>query len=98
MTMYPARRSHDCAQARNPRSPPEPMKLHSIDIAIIVCYFVAVILIGLWVSRRGVKDMDGYFLGGKSLPWYLLGVSDASGMFDISGPMWLGFHVFPLRP
>ncbi len=65
------------------------MKLHALDIGIIVAYFVTVILVGLWVSRRGSKDLDSYFLGSKSLPWYLLGVSDASGMFDISGTMWL---------
>ena len=28
-------------------------------------------------------------LGGKSLPWYKLGLSDASDMFDISGTMWM---------
>jgi Na+/proline symporter len=33
--------------------------------------------------------MKSYFLGGNKLPWYLLGVSNASGMFDISGTMWL---------
>jgi Na+/proline symporter len=70
------------------------MHLQVLDIAIIVGYFIAVILIGLWVSRRGTKDMDSYFLGGKSLPWYLLGVSDASGMFDISGTMWLVYALF----
>jgi Na+/proline symporter len=70
------------------------MKLHSLDIAIIVGYFLTVVLIGLWVSRRGVKDLDSYFLGGKSLPWYLLGVSDASGMFDIAGTMWLVYVLF----
>ena len=65
------------------------MQLHALDIGIIVGYFVAVITIGLWVSRKGTKDLDSYFLGGKKLPWYMLGVSDASGMFDISGTMWL---------
>ncbi len=70
------------------------MKLHAIDLAIIVTYFAAVILIGLWVSRRGSKDLDAYFLGGKSLRWYLLGVSDASGMFDISGTMWMVYILF----
>lgn len=70
------------------------MKLHALDIAIIVGYFITVILIGLWVSRRGAKDLDSYFLGGKSLPWYMLGVSDASGMFDISGTMWLVYVLF----
>jgi solute:Na+ symporter, SSS family len=70
------------------------MNLHGLDVSIIVGYFIVIILLGLWVSRRGVKDMDGYFLGGKSLPWYMLGVSDASGMFDISGTMWLVFVLF----
>ena len=65
------------------------MKLHTLDIVVIVVYFLMVVLAGLWVSRRGTKDMDSYFLSGKSLPWYLLGISDASGMFDISGTMWL---------
>src|SRR5208282_4183125 len=72
----------------------KPMKLHSLDIAIIGAYFLTTILIGLWVSRRGVRDMDSYFLGGKTLPWYLLGISDASGMFDISGTMWLVYILF----
>src|ERR1700735_874852 len=70
------------------------MKLHPFDLAIIVIYFVTVILIGLWVSRQGAKDLDSYFLGGKTLPWYLLGISDASGMFDISGTMWLVYILF----
>ena len=70
------------------------MKLHSLDIAIIVGYFIMVVLIGLWVSRRGSKDLNSYFLGGKTLPWYLLGISDASGMFDISGTMWLVYILF----
>ncbi|HNW41832.1 MAG TPA: hypothetical protein PKN08_08035, partial [Opitutaceae bacterium] len=65
------------------------MHLHALDIAIIVGYFVLVLCLGLWVSRKGTKDLDSYFLGGKSLPWYVLGVSDASGMFDIAGTMWL---------
>jgi solute:Na+ symporter, SSS family len=70
------------------------LKLHALDLGIIVTYFAAVILIGLWVSRRGAKDLDSYFLGGKSLPWYLLGISDASGMFDISGTMLMVYWCF----
>ena len=70
------------------------MKLHSVDIAIILGYFLTVILIGLWVSKRGARDMNAYFLGGKSLKWYVLGISDASGMFDISGTMWMVYILF----
>ncbi len=70
------------------------MRLQSVDICILVAYFVATIVIGLWSSRRGSKDLDSYVLGGKSLPWYVLGVSDASGMFDISGTMLMVFWLF----
>jgi SSS family solute:Na+ symporter len=70
------------------------MNLHALDIGIILGYFVVVIGLGLWVSRKGAQDLDSYFLGGKSMKWYLLGVSDASGMFDIAGTMWLVYALF----
>src|SRR3954464_838272 len=70
------------------------MTIRSVDVAVLVAYFVATILVGLWVSKRGSKDMDSYFLGGKSLPWYVLGISDASGMFDISGTMLMVYWLF----
>ena len=65
------------------------MQLHWIDIGIIILYLIATIFVGFWVSKRASKDMKSYFLGGNKLPWYMLGVSNASGMFDISGTMWL---------
>jgi len=65
------------------------MKLHGIDIAIVVAYLLSVSLIGVLLSRRASKNLSSYLLGGKELPWYLLGLSNASGMFDISGTMWL---------
>lgn len=70
------------------------MTIHSVDVAVLIAYFVATILVGLWVSKRGAKDMDSYFLGSKSLPWYLLGISDASGMFDIAGTMLMVYWLF----
>jgi Na+/proline symporter len=70
------------------------MDLHSIDIVIIFAYLVITVVIGFWVSRRASKDLDSYFLGGKSLPWYILGISNASGQFDITGTMWLVYLCF----
>src|SRR5512136_2291448 len=65
------------------------MQLHWIDIGIIIIYLIATIFVGFWVSKRASRDMKSYFLGGNTLPWYMLGVSNASGMFDIAGTMWL---------
>jgi Na+/proline symporter len=70
------------------------MQLHYVDIAIIILYFVTTIFIGYWVSNRASKDIKSYFLGGNSLPWYYLGVSNASGMFDIAGTMLLVYWLF----
>lgn len=70
------------------------MSEHPVDVAVLIAYFVATILVGLWVSKRGSKDMDSYFLGGKTLPWYMLGISDASGMFDIAGTMVMVYWLF----
>ncbi len=65
------------------------MKLHGLDTAIVVAYLLSVSLIGVFLSRRASRNLNSYLLGGKELPWYLLGLSNASGMFDISGTMWL---------
>ena len=65
------------------------MKLAGIDLGIIFGYLVITVLLGFWISKRASKNLDSYFLGGKSLPWYMLGLSNASGMFDITGTMWM---------
>jgi Na+/proline symporter len=70
------------------------MQLHWIDISIIIAYIATTLIIGFWVSKRATKDLNSYFLGGNTLPWYFLGVSDASGMFDVTGTMWLVYVTF----
>ena len=65
------------------------MKLEFLDIAIILVYMLAITIIGFLMKKRAEKGEEEYLLGGKSLPWYLLGLSNASGMLDISGTMWL---------
>jgi solute:Na+ symporter, SSS family len=65
------------------------MQLNALDLAIIGLYLFSTILIGIALKRKASKNLDSYFLGGKTLPWYMLSLSNASGMFDISGTMWL---------
>ena len=64
------------------------MSLSTLDLAIILAYIVAVLAAGFYVSRRANQNLESYFLGGKTMKWYVLGLSNASGMFDISGAMW----------
>ncbi|MFC1689997.1 sodium:solute symporter family protein [Pseudomonadota bacterium] len=65
------------------------MQLQAIDLFIIGLYLASTVAIGLILRRRAAKNLRAYFQGGRTLPWYMLGLSNASGMFDISGTMWL---------
>jgi solute:Na+ symporter, SSS family len=65
------------------------MHLSFVDISIIALYLATTIFIGLWYRKKARRDKESYMLGGKTLPWYMLGLSDASDMFDISGTMWM---------
>ncbi|HEY0283321.1 MAG TPA: hypothetical protein VGC27_11940, partial [Rhizomicrobium sp.] len=70
------------------------MHLQLIDIIIIVAFLAASVVVGYWVSHRASRDTKSYFLGGNVLPWYMLGISNASGMFDIAGTMLLVTWLF----
>lgn len=65
------------------------MLLQTVDIVVIVVYLAAMVLLGILLKKRAERDKESYLLGGKKLPWYMLGMSNASDMFDISGTMWM---------
>jgi solute:Na+ symporter, SSS family len=65
------------------------MKLQIPDILILAAYLITMVVIGLVLRKKAGRSKENYLLGGKSLPWYMLGLSDASDMFDISGTMWM---------
>jgi solute:Na+ symporter, SSS family len=70
------------------------MMINIIDLIIILIYFIVAVTLGMLVSKRAIKNMNSYFLGSNSLPWWMLGISDASGMYDITGTMWLVYALF----
>ena len=65
------------------------MKLTLLDISIIVLYLLAMVMLGWFLRKKAGENKENYLMGGRQLPWYLLGMSDASDMFDISGTMWM---------
>ncbi|HEX5169514.1 MAG TPA: sodium:solute symporter family protein [Cyclobacteriaceae bacterium] len=70
-----------------------------LDVSIILIYLLATVVIGFVLKKRASKNIKSYFLGSNTLPWYMLGLSNASGMFDISGTMWMVtlFFVYGLK-
>ncbi|UAB85762.1 Na+:solute symporter [Zunongwangia sp. SCSIO 43204] len=63
--------------------------MHIVDVIIIVLYILLTLGVGVWVSKKASKGLDSYFLGGKTIKWYYLGLSNGSGMFDVSGTAWM---------
>jgi SSS family solute:Na+ symporter len=50
------------------------MRIHPIDLAIVMAYLLGVTALGVWF-RRGQQDARDYFLGGKTAPWWALAFS-----------------------
>ncbi len=61
-------------------------QLEVIDWSIIAIFFVVVISIGVWASRSAGKSSSEFFLGGRGMPWWLLGVSMVACTFSADTP------------
>ncbi len=50
------------------------MRIHYVDLAIILLYIVGITLFGLRF-RKGQQDIRDYFLGGRTAPWWAISFS-----------------------
>jgi Na+/proline symporter len=64
------------------------MNLSIIDTLIILGYLSFIIFFGFWLSKKASASLQSYFLGGNTIKWYFLGLSNGSGMYDVSGTAW----------
>ncbi len=62
------------------------MILNSSDWAIIIAFFAVSVMIGLLVSRKAGKSYSEFFLSGRNMPWWLLGVSMVATTFSCDTP------------
>ena len=62
------------------------IELSLLDKGIIVFFFVLVLSIGFAVSKKSSKNTNEYFLSGRTLPWWLLGLSMVATTFSTDTP------------
>jgi Na+/proline symporter len=62
------------------------MKLNMIDFIVIAAYFLLVIGVGIYFSKRAGKSMEDFFLSGRALPWWVAGTSIAAMGFAADTP------------
>ena len=62
------------------------IELSILDISIIVAFFSTTLLIGFYVSKKSSTSSSEYFLSGRSMPWWLLGISMVATTFSTDTP------------
>lgn len=72
--------------------------LSTLDYSIIIGYLALSVVMGFLMSRKASSSLENYFLGGRSLPWYLLGVAGMANWFDLTGTMLITSFLYMLGP
>ena len=63
--------------------------LHPADWTIVALFMAGTVAVGFYFVRRAGKDIDSFFVTGRSLPWYLAGVSLIATSFAADTPLWI---------
>ena len=72
--------------------------LGSGDYAVILAYFAVLIGIGSYFRKKAAASMEDYFLAGRRMPWWALGLSQMTFWFDMTGTMIITSFLFLLGP
>jgi len=62
------------------------MTLSTLDWVIVGLYFILSLTVGVWSSKKAGKDTKSFFLAGRNMPWWLLGVSMVATTFSTDTP------------
>jgi SSS family solute:Na+ symporter len=62
------------------------MKLATLDWALIILFFIVFLVIGIMVSKKAGKNTQEFFLSGRNMPWWLLGISMVATTFAADTP------------
>jgi len=62
------------------------MTLTTFDWTIVGAYFAVSLAVGVWASKQAGEDTKSFFLAGRNMPWWLLGVSMVATTFSTDTP------------
>ena len=62
------------------------MSLSALDWGIILGFFIVFAVIGIAVTKRAGKNTREFFLSGRNMPWWLLGISMVATTFSADTP------------
>src|SRR5262252_9273064 len=63
------------------------VSLHIVDLVVFALYMAVAVGLGMWVARKGKDTAQSYFLGNKTIPWFVVGSSMVAA--DISSEQFI---------
>lgn len=72
--------------------------LNPTDYTVIVIYFGILVALGFYLKKRASASIEDYFLAGRKLPWWALGISGMASFLDITGTMVIVSVLYLLGP
>jgi len=63
------------------------VSLHAVDLLVFGLYMVVAVGLGFWVARKGKDTTQSYFLGNRTIPWFVVGTSMVAA--DISSEQFI---------
>ena len=61
--------------------------LQTLDLIVLGTYLVVIVTAGTVLSRRASRSIEDFFVGGRTMPWWILGISMAATNFSIDTPI-----------
>ncbi len=63
--------------------------MRPLDWAVVGVYMTLTVALGLWLSRRASRSIEDFFVGGRTIPWWLAGASMAATTFNVDTPLYV---------
>jgi len=72
--------------------------LSAFDYTVIIVYFGILVGLGFYLRKKASGSVEDYFIGGRRIPWWALGISGMASWLDITGTMIIVSFVYMLGP
>lgn len=70
----------------------------TVDYILMVTYVLLLVSIGFFLLKRASSSVEDYFIGGRKLPWWMLGASGMAQFIDITGTALIISFLFMMGP
>lgn len=64
-----------------------------LDWLVVLAYLALSLGLGLWVARKGARNLAEFFVGGHAIPWWLAAASMAATTFNVDTPLYVAGRV-----